>query len=118
MGNEKYKVRELTPVDMRCAIGLCPGIYEVTPLDMRCGIGIGCPGIYEVTPDDLKCIGGLGCLSIFDVNESLYFIIGERHDGKEFGLAEKIGRTEGGILVSKRFFVFIVVLENCLLRIL
>jgi len=35
----KYRLREVTPMEMQCGIGACPAIYAVegvTPKDMQC----------------------------------------------------------------------------------
>ena len=95
----KYNVRELTSEDMKCILANCPAIYEVTPEDMRCAL-LSCPGIYEVTPEDMEC-SLVACPAVYGI-EKKYFIIGERNDGKEFGLAGKIGKTEAGVLVDQR----------------
>lgn len=74
---ENYILREITPKNMRCAVGPCPAIYELTPEDMKCGAYI-CPGIYE--------------------DKGNYLIIGEQVDPKKVGLEKKVG--EGEILIE------------------
>jgi len=80
----KYQLKELTPVEMQCLGGLgCPAIYEVervTPKDMEC-ISAACPEVYQ------------------DANN--YFIIGEKVEAEEAGLEGKVGKNEVLIKVPK-----------------
>jgi len=97
----KYKIREITPREMRCVIGTCPTIYEITPKDMRC-IAAACPTIYEITPKDMRCVVG-ACNKIYNNEEkSEYLIIGTQVNPKnlpkDFGLEGKVG--EGEVLIS------------------
>ena len=80
----KYKLREITPVEMQCMIGSCPAIYEVeriTPEDTRCPPFGACPEIYQ--------------------NQDSYFIIGTQVNPEEAGLETKVGEGEVLIKVSK-----------------
>ena len=79
----KYSLRELTPVEMQCALGACPAIYEVervTPKGMECALGA-CPEVYQ--------------------NADSYFIIGEKVEAEEAGLVGKVGKNEVLIKVPK-----------------
>ena len=55
MVNE-YNLRDVTPQEMRCwPLPGCQAIYEVTPKDMKCVVGP-CPGIHK-TEDSYLIIG-------------------------------------------------------------
>ncbi|MFH1451763.1 MAG: hypothetical protein ABIF88_01160 [archaeon] len=84
----KYKIREVTPEDLRCGIGACPSIYkvrEVTPESEKCGVGP-CPGIYRAEK----------------VGEESYLIIGKKVNPSEAGLEEKVAEDEVLIKVPIR----------------
>lgn len=96
----KYKIREITPQEMRCGITIaCPSIYEITPKEMGCIAGA-CPSIYELTSEDMKCAVG-PCPGIYE-NKETYLIIGEQVDPKEVGLEKKVGEGEVLIKVPKK----------------
>ena len=80
----KYQLKELTPVEMQCALGACPAIYEVE----------------RVTPKEMGCIGGLGCPEVYQ-DAQHYFIIGEKVEAEEAGLEGKVGKNEVLIKVPK-----------------
>ena len=77
----KYKIREITPKEMRCIAAACPSIYEITPENMKCIAGA-CSGIYE--------------------DKGTYLIIGEQVDPKKVGLEKKVGEGEVLIKVPKK----------------
>ncbi len=77
----KYKLSELTPGNIKCAIGTCPGVYELTSKNIGCGIGA-CPGVYEGMKDN-------------------YLIVGKIENANEFGLEKKVGKDEMLISVPK-----------------
>ena len=79
----KYRLREVTPMEMQCGIGACPAIYAVE----------------RVTPKEM-CIGGLGCPEVYQ-NADSYFIIGEKVEAEEAGLVGKVGKNEALIKVPK-----------------
>ena len=81
----KYRLREVTPTEMRCCVGPCPAIYEVE----------------RVTPKDIQCLGGLGCPGIYQDGES-YLIIGTFVKPEEAGLEGKVGKNEALIKVPKK----------------
>ena len=74
----KYKLRELTPENMSCAVFNCPAIYEV---ETECVIG-GCPTIKE--------------------HGDSYLIAGQKVNPKDFGLEGKVGDNEVLIKVPKK----------------
>ena len=80
----KYQLKELTPVEMQCALGACPAIYEVE----------------RVTPKEM-CLGGLGCPEVYQ-NADSYFIIGEKVEAEEAGLEGKVGKNEVLIKVPRK----------------
>ena len=80
----KYQIRELTPREMQCGIGACPAIYEVeriTPKDMECAVGA-CDEVYQ--------------------DADSYFIIGEKVEAEEAGLAGKVGKNEVLIKIPRK----------------
>lgn len=95
----KYKLKDMTPEDMRCAACACPSIYEITPEDMRCAVAA-CPSIYESTPEDMRCAVG-ACNGIY-TKEGKYLIIGKQIDPKKVGLEKKVGEGEVLIEVPKK----------------
>ena len=84
MTQMKYNLKELTPVEMQCAVGACPAIYEVE----------------RVTPKDMECALG-ACLEVYQDAES-YFVIGERIEPEEAGLVGKVGKNEVLIKVPRK----------------
>ncbi len=80
-----YKIREITPKEMRCIAAACPAIYEITPKEMMCAL-LSCPAIYNKKGKD-------------------YYIIGEKVVGEELkalGLEKKVGANEVMIKIDKR----------------
>ena len=75
-----YNIAEVTPFEMRCGVGMCPGIYEgikiVSP-ENECGLGA-CPAVYETS----------------DEATGVYLVIGKLIDPKLAGLEKKIGDGE------------------------
>lgn len=101
----EYKLKELTPVEMRCGPALaCPAIYEVTPNELQCGIGA-CPAIYVAKNVSAELVsasqGREEVLSVKLPQGTHYFIIGEKIDPAEFGLEKKVGNNEALIKVPK-----------------
>jgi len=81
----KYRLKEITPEEMTCLVGLCPAIYEVQ----------------ELTPKEMQC-GIAACPAIFEQNKDNYLIIGRIIDAKQTGLEGKVGKGEVLIQVPKK----------------
>ena len=80
MNRANYLLKEITPDEFRCGVGMCPAVYELAKLD--CGVG-SCPTLYE------------------DENHQNYLIIGKKAAPKMFGLEGKIGNDEVLISIPK-----------------
>ena len=70
---KRFLLRELTPKNMGCGIGLCPAIYEVTPESMKCGVGA-CPSIHST--------------------EEYYIIRGTKDNLRNYGIESEAGENE------------------------
>lgn len=81
---EKYKLRELTPYSMMCAIGLCPAVYELE----------------RQTPTEMCAIGA--CPEIYAGQEENYLVIGTKVNPTDFGLEGKVGEDEVLISIPKK----------------
>ncbi|MBI2667728.1 hypothetical protein HYX17_03065 [Candidatus Woesearchaeota archaeon] len=100
----KYNIKELTPLELRCGTGTCPSIYELeelTPREMQCGIG-SCPSIYKLRELTSVCPPFGYCPTVYDEEgKDVYIIIGKQLDPKKLGLEEKIGEGETVIEIPK-----------------
>ena len=79
----EYKIKEITPKEMKCINASCPAIYEITPKDMQCA-SLLCPAIYN------------------NKEKGKYLIIGNIADAKKYGLEKKVGEGEVLIMVDKK----------------
>ncbi len=104
----RYRINEMTPLDMRCGFGACPAIYsikEVTPSEMICGIGA-CPGIYLARNISAELNPASKEMNQDRINATLldgthYFIIGEQINPLEVGLEKKVNTNEALIKVPR-----------------
>ena len=100
----KYRLREITPIGNICQLLACPAIYEVeelTPIDEKCTL-VSCPSIHKIISKDEKCALALSCPAIYDEGiEKDYLIIGKKRNPEDFGLEKKVGKDEVLISVPK-----------------
>lgn len=83
---DRYGLKDITPVSMQCTLVSCPSIYELE----------------EITPESVRsmqCMLG-SCSSIYEDKEGkeVYIIIGKKLDPKAVGLEKKVG--EGEVLIE------------------
>lgn len=71
-----------------CTAAACQGIYESTP-----------EGLRDLTPEAERCLLG-ACPGAYERGES-YLIIGRTVDPRELGLAQRVGKGETLIEISK-----------------
>ncbi len=81
MNRANYILKEVTPKQYQCGVGMCPAVYELAKEE--CGIGA-CPTIYGI-----------------DKNDDNYLIIGKKLDPEKFGLEEKVGKDETLVSIPK-----------------
>jgi hypothetical protein len=91
-------MKNVTPGDMLCHVGMCPTIFEVTPEDLRCFTG-NCPSIFEVTPDAAKC-EAVACPAIYE-QEDGYLIVGKAIADVPEEVRARIGEGETVVWVPR-----------------